>query len=357
MYQNQCQSLTGIYHGIGIFCLYTDMVLYNSNVCRNATVTWNDFSYPCPHVSFWSQTLCEDFYVICIGDILLGFPKVVSCVDSLLLYSSHSKHLVLGQFLALWPCSWHWKHLSSLFDIMWTLDGGVMVAISCCTALSFSTSDIVLLSICSPLSYMWVAKLWAFFSPLMNILIAATSLVKLHLLASVLNQCTYAARDSFSHCWISMNCEVYVWISALQNFSLNKPFISFHDLFKGIASVTRVHIKPHDFALACLALLSLVRSAAISMPMSQSSNLVESCSLKQIYPALRSLSGWIVSVWNTRCLCTGIIFLQEVQQVQAYVAHGWQLTDFEVLAVCHPGSLLDDLLLLLLFAISHLFLL
>ena len=124
---------------------------------------------------------------------------------------------------------------------------------------------------------MWVAKLWAFFKPLMNILIVATSLVKLHLLAAVLNQCIYAARDSFSHCWISINCEVYVWISALQSFNVNRSFISSHDLFEEIASVTSVHVKPCDFALASLVLLSLVRSAAVSMSRSQSSNLVESC--------------------------------------------------------------------------------
>ena len=47
----------------------------------------------------------------------------------------------------------------------------------------------------------------------------AGSFVKLHLLASVLNQWTYIVRDSFSCCWISMNCEVYMCISALQSFS------------------------------------------------------------------------------------------------------------------------------------------
>ena len=163
---------------------------------------------------------------------------------------------------------------------MLTIDGGVMVAVSCCTALSFLTSDIVLLCICGPFSYMQVARLLASFKPLMNILIIATSFVKVHLLVSVLNQCTYTARDSFPHCWISMNCEVYVWILALQSFSHNRSFISSQDLFEVMASVTSVCIKPHDFILASLALLSLVKSAAISMSVTQSSNLVESCSLK-----------------------------------------------------------------------------
>ena len=190
---------------------------------------------------------------------------------------------MLGQCLAMWPCSWHWKHLSSLFVIMLTIDGGVMVAVSGCTALSFSTSDMASLSICGPFSYMQVDKLWASFNPLINILVVATSLVRLYLLAAVLNQCIYAARDSFSCCWISRNCEVYVWISALQSFNCKRPFISSRDLFEEIASVTSVHIKPCDFALASLALLLLVRFTAVSMSRSQSSNFVKSYSLKNGY--------------------------------------------------------------------------
>ena len=163
---------------------------------------------------------------------------------------------------------------------MLTVNGGVIVAVSCCMILSFSTLDIALLNICGPFSYMQVARLWAFLKPLMNIQIVAASFVKLHLLASVLNQCTYAVRDSFSHFCIYMNHEVYVWISALQNFNCNRSLISSKDLFEVMASMTSVHIKPHDLSLASLALLPLVRSAAVSMSVSQSSNLVESYSLK-----------------------------------------------------------------------------
>ena len=47
-----------------------------------------------------------------------------------------------------------------------------------------------------------------------------------------------------------------------------------------MASVTNMHVNPFDFALVGLTLLSLVRSAAVSMSISQSSNLVELCSLK-----------------------------------------------------------------------------
>ena len=157
---------------------------------------------------------------------------------------------MLGQILAMWPCSWHWKQWSLLFDIMLTIDGGVMVAVSCCTALSFLTSDITSLSICGP-------RLWVFFKPLKNIWIVAASFMKL-LLASVLSQCTYVARDFFSHYCISMNQEVYVWILALQSFNHNRSLISFQDLFDVMASVTSVCIKPCDFTLASLALLLLV---------------------------------------------------------------------------------------------------
>ena len=51
-----------------------------------------------------------------------------------------------------------------------------------------------------------------------------------------------------------------------------------------MACVTNVHVNPLDFALASLALLSYVRSAAVSMSVNHSSSLVESCSLKTAVP-------------------------------------------------------------------------
>ena len=54
----------------------------------------------------------------------------------------------------------------------------------------------------------------------------------------------------------------------------------FQDLSKLMASVTNVHVSPLNFTLVSLALLSFVRSAAFSMSVSHSSNLVELCSLK-----------------------------------------------------------------------------
>ena len=136
---------------------------------------------------------------------------------------------------------------------------------------------------------MWVARLWAFFKHLMNILIVAASFVKLHLLASVSNQCTYTVRDSFSCCCITMNHDVYVLISSLQSFNHNRSLMSSQDLFEVMAFVTSVHVKPCDFALVSFSLFSLVRFAAVSMSVSQSSNLVEACSLKQVYLVVMSL--------------------------------------------------------------------
>ena len=45
---------------------------------------------------------------------------------------------------------------SSSFIIMLIIEGGVIVAVSCCTMLSFSTSDMASLSVCSPFSYIYV---------------------------------------------------------------------------------------------------------------------------------------------------------------------------------------------------------
>ena len=69
-------------------------------------------------------------------------------------------------------------------------------------------------------------------------------------------------------------------MSALQSFSHNKSFISSHNLSELMASVTNVDVNPLDFALASLALLSFVRSSAVSMSVNHSFSLVESCSLK-----------------------------------------------------------------------------
>ena len=78
---------------------------------------------------------------------------------------------------------------------MLIVESGIIMAVSCCMALSFSTLDIASVNVCSLFLWMQVAILWAFLKPLINILIVAASFVKLHLLASVLNWWIYAARD------------------------------------------------------------------------------------------------------------------------------------------------------------------
>ena len=69
-------------------------------------------------------------------------------------------------------------------------------------------------------------------------------------------------------------------MSALQSLCHNKSFIPSQDLSKLMASVTNVHVNPLDCALASLAQVSFVRSAAVSMSLSHSSNFVELYSLK-----------------------------------------------------------------------------
>ena len=76
-----------------------------------------------------------------------------------------------------------------------------------------------------------------------------------------------------------------------------------------MASLTSVCLNPLDFTLASLALLSLVGSAAVLMSVSQSSSLVELCSLKQVYLAVMSSQGLTVSVWHTRYLCIAVLLL------------------------------------------------
>ena len=63
-------------------------------------------------------------------------------------------------------------------------------------------------------------------------------------------------------------------------FNHNKSFISSQDLSELMASVTNGPVGPPNFALASLDQLSFVRSAAVSMSVSHSWNLVESYSLK-----------------------------------------------------------------------------
>ena len=66
----------------------------------------------------------------------------------------------------------------------------------------------------------------------------------------------------------------------LQSLSCSKSFISSKDLSELIASVTNVGVNPLDLAFASLAQLLFVRAAAVSISISQSSNFVESYSLK-----------------------------------------------------------------------------
>ena len=80
---------------------------------------------------------------------------------------------------------------------------------------------------------------------------------------------------------------------ALHCLSLCKSLISSHSFSEFIASVTKVWVSPLDFALASLAQLSLVRSAAVSKSVNHSSNFVETCSLKMAMSCSREFVKFI----------------------------------------------------------------
>ena len=81
---------------------------------------------------------------------------------------------------------------------------------------------------------------------------------------------------------------------ALHSSSLSKFLMSSLVFSELIASMTSVHVNPLDFALASLAQLSLLRSAAVSISVNHSSNFVEFCSLKMAMPCSRDLE---------KCVC------------------------------------------------------
>ena len=96
-----------------------------------------------------------------------------------------------------------------------------------------------------------------------------------------LKWCVYTVRDSFFillylHKIGIWMCECGSW----HIFSHNKSLISSQDLPDVIASVIKVCVKPFDLAWASFVLLSVVRSAAVSMCTSQSSSSVALCPLK-----------------------------------------------------------------------------
>ena len=117
---------------------------------------------------------------------------------------------------------------------------------------------------------------WAFLSCLTNILIVAALFVRVHLLAFLLRWWIYAASDSFSFCWISINQLTEVWISELQNFKCSKSLMSSQHLSEVRASVIKEWVIPFDLAWAHLVLLSPDRSPAVSISTSESSNCVVS---------------------------------------------------------------------------------
>ena len=97
--------------------------------------------------------------------------------------------------------------------------------------------------------------------------------------------------------------------------SLSKSLVTSHVFSELIASMTNVHVNPLDLALASLAWLSLVRSAAVSISVNHSSNFVESCSLKMAMSCSREFVRFV-------CFCA-------VHSVSMY----WHTTSLWVLGL------------------------
>ena len=79
----------------------------------------------------------------------------------------------------------------------------------------------------------------------------------------------------------------------LDSLRFSKSCISSQDLSELIASMTNVWVNPLDLALAGLTQLSLVRSAAVSISINQSSHFVESYSLKTVMSCSKELGRFV----------------------------------------------------------------
>ena len=80
---------------------------------------------------------------------------------------------------------------------------------------------------------------------------------------------------------------------SITQFESSKSLISSYVFSELIASMSNVHVNPFDFALANLAQLSLVRSAAVSISVNHSANFVESCSLKMAMSCSREFLSFV----------------------------------------------------------------
>ena len=159
------------------------------------------------------------------------------------------------------------------------------MAVRCCVQLEVSQLQIWhLQEFVVPFQKCGVARLWVFFNPFMKIWMEAVLLVKLHLLTYCFELMdVYCERFIFSLLDVHEAQYICMDISMWQSFSIRKSLISSQDMSKVMASIIRVQVNPLDLALARLALLSFVKSAAISISISQSSNYHGIMSMKNRY--------------------------------------------------------------------------
>ena len=149
---------------------------------------------------------------------------------------------------------------------------------------------------------------------------------------------------------MSMKYRVYVWMLTLHSLSLSKYLISSHVFFSElIAFMTNVCVNPLDFALASLAQLSLVRSAALSISVNHSSYFVESCSLKKAMSFSREFVGFVCFCLVQRVSvywCTTSPNGTEGAGVKSVVPWAWERDSVVpiLVGICGPIPPLADLL-------------
>ena len=136
-----CEGIANYSYG-DVYCLY-DVTWYglcrshgdcDCNICGDRTATLISCVCLCPGDSGEKSIWCSAWYGILVCD---DVPEGgIQCRQSTTIcpYSSHSKQPTFEQWHAIWPDSRHWKQRSSSWDMTFTVDDGIRVAVSCCVA-------------------------------------------------------------------------------------------------------------------------------------------------------------------------------------------------------------------------------
>ena len=88
--------------------------------------------------SWWCLKFDLAWWLLCDLWCVPGVPEGgILCGQSMTMwpYSSHPWHLMWGQCHVICPGSWYWKQQSSSFNITLTVEGRIIVAVSCCSGI------------------------------------------------------------------------------------------------------------------------------------------------------------------------------------------------------------------------------